>query len=101
MIKPGFCSPSVVGSYVVKPRIIDVQRKERRFEATGIPVWYEWQYQGRSMLEPAIITSTHGILTEGMLALPDVIDWENYGVNWRLWTHRPSEAQRKVVKWCA
>jgi hypothetical protein len=36
-----------------------------------------------------------------MLALPDVIDWENYGVNWRLWTHRPSEEQRKVVKWCA
>ena len=99
MTLPGFKSSTLAGSYVIKPRVVDIDQKKRQFEAVNIPVWYEWRYQGRSMLEPAIITSSHGILTEGMLALPDVIDWENYGVNWRCWTSRPTDEQREAIPW--
>ena len=29
----------------------------------------------------------------------DWMRWDDYGITWRCWTSRPTEAQRKEVKW--
>lgn len=92
---------SLAGAYVVKPRIVEAYRDSRRFECRATTVWYEWRYKDRCILEPAIITCENALLTQDMIAEPSVLDWANYNVNWRLWTHKPSEELRKEVAWCA
>ena len=101
MTKPGFVRQSVAGSYVVKPRIMGVDLKRRCFEGRETTAWYEWRYKDKCFIEPAIITGDNTLLTQDMIADASVIDWENYGVNWRLWTHRPTEELRREVAWGA
>ena len=101
MTRPGFIRDSLAGSYVVKPRIMDVDRDRGRFEICETTAWYEWRYKDKCVLEPAIITGENALLTQDMIAEASVIDWKNYGISWRIWTHKPTETLRREVAWVA
>ena len=75
-------------------------------ESDNVPVWYEY----RIITDRGVITRLEASVLwwveDGWWRRlgPVRMGWEDvradgYGVSWRVWTERPTEAQREAAKW--
>ena len=81
-----------------KPKILEIEQLEDWMDA----VWFEDKEEG--MCFAALIANTSSFdvtIVHTEPGLPTRCDWLNefYGIDWRCWSTRPTDEQRKAEPW--
>jgi len=79
-----------------EPRVLTLEELSEKTD-----VWLEsLEYD---TIDPALSSGSYDDGTVGLMTLEEeelfYMDEADYGVKWRCWTSRPTEEQRKAVKW--
>ena len=88
-----------------KPSSRVLTLEELQKAPSGSLLWIEWKSAAGSPMYPVEFLSIYSLtfpdgVTEKVIEFSNGMDYEDmYGKQFRLWTAKPTDEQRKAVKW--